>query len=237
MSSRNSRPKSSTRPETLYLSAINAGKTQAILAAERSRAGTLYPRDMHHHAAVTTSAWTTFGPFVGVLVGALLGGVAQIAISRLQHLQTRFRDTAALRRTEYFDAIDVAYQMRVRLQEYAANNSGRWQPEDNDDSAEAQEMRNRDAKSAESVQALMKAADDLGRLALRVSAVGSETVLAAMDDLDASVTAYMAGFISDEMFRAARYNDFRIEYLTKLDVLAARVRADLEIDRVYKPRS
>jgi len=195
-----------------------------------------YSRLMHHHAADAANVWTTYGPFIGVLVGALIGGFAQVVISRLQHLQTRFRDTAALRRTEYFDAIDVAYQMSLRLQDFASNNSGRWQPEDEDHSDAAEEMRDRDTKSAESFYALLHAADELGRLALRVSAVGSEDVRGAMDDLDASVKAYIESSIADGMFKGARYGEFREEYSKKLEVLASRIRTDLEVDRVYKPR-
>lgn len=175
---------------------------------------------------------------MGVLAGGVMAGIFGLWVEHRSHLNSRSREIAGLRRAEYFSAIDSVHRLRRALERFRAALSGRWQPADDDDSEEAEEMRSRDQEGAASFEALDQAIDDLRNTTLKVRAVGSDGVSAAIDEVDTIVGEYfMSAFEEGPVFKADRFEKFFASYLETCDKLVRLIRVDLEIDRVYLPKS
>lgn len=184
-------------------------------------------------ANTALQAWSIAGPLVGVIAGGVMAGVFNLWSAHRSHLYSRKRDLADLRRSEYFSAIDSAHRVRQSLERFGTAMSGRWQPDDDDESEEAQEMRDRDQESADSISALSEAIDGLRNTTLKLRAVGSEGVVSAIEALDGGVGDYFAASFEDGVFKAARYNQFFQSFEEGAATLLVSIRTDLEIDRVY----
>lgn len=181
--------------------------------------------------------WSVAGPLIGVIAGGVLAGVFNLAIARRNHLNTRAREVAEVRRAQYFSAIDSVHRTQRALEHFRAALSGRWQPNDDDHSPEAEEMRERDRAAAASFGELDAAIDELRNSTLKVRAVGSEAVSAAMSTLDETVGGYFkASFEDGPVFKADRFNVFFEMYHERSTKLIMSMRVDLEIDRVYIPK-
>jgi hypothetical protein len=177
------------------------------------------------------------GPLVGVIAGGILAGAFGLIAERRSHMNARSREVAQLRRVEYFSAIDSVHRLRRALEQFRAALSGRWQPDDDDRSAEAEQMRERDKAGAVSFNRLDAAIDELRNTTLKVRAVGSERVSSAMDALDRTVGAYfMEAFAEIPTFKADRFRVFFDSYTEQSTALVGLMRRDLEIDRIYIPR-
>ncbi len=98
-------------------------------------------------------------------------------------------------------------------------------------------MRHRDQEGADSFDALTQAIDGLRNTALKVQAVGSADVVAAIRTLDDSVGAYFVSALDGGVFRAARFNEFFDQFMKAATDLLKLMRIDLEIDRVYTAKA
>jgi hypothetical protein len=180
--------------------------------------------------------WSVAGPLVGVIAGGVMAGAFGLWAEYRSHVNTRGRAIAELRRAEYFSAIDSVHRVRQCLERFRAAMSGRWQPETDDTSQEAQEMRARDQEGADSFDALTTAIDGLRSTTYKVRAVGSENVVTAIEALDLSVGEYFFSILDEHGFVAARFDEFFEGFKNGTSALLRIMRSDLEIDRVYPRR-
>jgi hypothetical protein len=169
---------------------------------------------------------------LGVIVGALLGGGAQLLTSRVQDRQSRRRELFDFRRAQYFAALDTFELVESSFGDYMMALSGRWEPEDSDTSPEAEDMRARDGDAALAIGAMFAASREMNRTKNRVDAIGSREVSERITSVDEALSGYMTGALVAEKFVAADANKFLQELRKLMDQYIVAIRADLQIDKL-----
>jgi len=190
------------------------------------------------HAADTgLQAWTVLGPLVGVVVGAVLGGLVQFFVTGRQEHHVRQRELANFRRQTYLEALDVMESLDREARRFVGSLSGRVEPDPDDQSLEAQWMRERDKEGGEAIQEVGNWSLELGRMLNRVLAVGDKTVGARMVETDQVVRDYidlLGKQIGDGRFRGDSAREFGRNYLASKQAFVDAVRKDLEVDKLFK---
>jgi gas vesicle protein len=186
------------------------------------------------------SIWTWAGPLAGVVVGGLLGGTSQMLVEWRRGKHQRREDLMEVRRTAYFEALDVAEAMREAFDDLRIAMAGRIDEEDASTPEEAEEMRQRDQAGVAAFNQVFANMRAVHRVAIKVSAVGSPRVRAAISQVNAAVDEYMdelgRQMNSDGIFRGAAAAAFAENYERVSDDLSAAIRADLDIDRIVNER-
>jgi hypothetical protein len=180
--------------------------------------------------------WAIWGPLVGILVGGVLGGLVQFAVTWQRNRHADVLAIGEVRRVEYLALLDEAHTLAKALNDLHAAISGRWQPDDEDHSPEAEEMRRRDLEGAEAIERLSNASDELGRLRFRVDTVANPAVSASAKELDDLVSEYIRKQFENGMFRAADAEAFRPAFEEARRTLTSTMRDDLRIDKLYRQR-
>jgi hypothetical protein len=182
-------------------------------------------------------AWAAVGPIVGVIAGALLAGVFQLVSAKTQQRGQVVHDLLVFRRTTYLEALDVIERMDRAARQFVNSMSGRTQPDPDDHSDEAEEMRRRDEWAGEAIVELGEAGLDLARVRNRIEAVGAPVVIAAVGASDELVTGYMADLgeqMAEGRFRGKEAGDFGDAFLALKAAVVAAIRSDLAVDKTFR---
>jgi len=191
--------------------------------------------------APAVQLWAAVGPLVGVVIGALLGGTIQGVITWRQERATRRRDMEIFRRDLYLSSLDVVETVDRNARIFVNSLGGREQPDDNDHSARAQWMRERDDAAGQAIVEVSEGSLVLERMLNRVAAVGSVRVAAKLSAawliLDAYLTSLRDQFPDVDAvgvrFDIQEANRFGKAFLAAKDGYVAAVRKDLNIEQLF----
>jgi hypothetical protein len=193
--------------------------------------------------AASPTWWQTYGTVAGVAIGAILTAVLnaiyQLVVASRTHRMAQQREAASMRQSEYFKALDVTHDMEGAISDFGSALSGRYEPDKDDSSPEAEAQTHADEDSARAVDALFEHVGELNRSVLHIEAVGSPKVQKVMQELDSLLSDYMSSQFQEPtefVFLAAPFNEMRESFRALRSKLAKAIRSDLKIDKIYRSK-
>jgi hypothetical protein len=171
---------------------------------------------------------------LGVVVGAVLGGVFQVWNRRSEDRAGRQAELRQIRRDLYFEALDVLESIDHALKELGRSATDyrvatEQVPQDPDQLAAADDL------GVVAINSMFEALRTFQRKQELAAAVGSPNVSAAMKEAGSVFGEYRDGMLSDgPVFSAARYNQFLLDFSRQRADLSEAVREDLRVDALFK---
>jgi len=176
-------------------------------------------------SSVITSAITSG------LVAALVTGVFQLAVTHLGGRYSRRQYFDSRKVDEYFKAMDACAALTERLNDLGMAMTGRKDPDDCEDSAQKQEMIERDKRGAEAIEAAFVALGNASRAATRLELLGSKRAIADFNRIKKVFDDYAEEVVreaqSDRIFRARKFNTMMEDMNKGIACLIANAKVDL----------
>lgn len=158
-----------------------------------------------------------FGAFIALL-GALGSAIITSLISRSQQSQNfqeeRKKELYIRNFEQYMNVLELVVRIQHTLQDLGNSISGRYEPEPQDYSAEAKEMRRRDEAGARAIATFASMDRDLESARLKMLACGSADIADAVEKCHLIVTSYFVVAFHEDYprFIASKFNKMLSEY-------------------------
>lgn len=171
--------------------------------------------------------------FIATILGAAIGALTSWLTTRSTVKASRQDEIREIRRTEYFNAIEIAFRISQAFRDAAINTGRRNEPGEDATPAERTDAQERDTASANAIERLFDAMDKLKLEAYRMKTIGDPSVTSCLYRLSQDVDDYLQVIKGDmPRFISAHYQSFLDIYHEDMNAFLTSIRDDLYIDKL-----